>query len=227
MIASVCTSAQTKNFIDQPYIEVNGTADTSITPDEIYIKFSISENDTKDRISIEEAETKMINALKYIGIKTEKDLTVSNMLSYYRSYFLKSKGVLKTKEYIVKVPNAKAVADVFKALEENDLSNAYIYKVDHSDLDNIKLACRVLALKQAREKAQLSAQSLSQNLGPAIHITDANQTPTNPYYGTMSEVVVTGYAMRDYETKSKTNYADIDFEKIKVNVSLNVAFVLR
>ena len=46
--------SQTKNFIDQPYIEVNGTADTAITPNEIYIKIIISEADTKNKISVEE-----------------------------------------------------------------------------------------------------------------------------------------------------------------------------
>ena len=32
------TLAQTKNFIDQPYIEVGGYADTLITPNQIFIK---------------------------------------------------------------------------------------------------------------------------------------------------------------------------------------------
>lgn len=41
--------SQTKNFIDQPYIEVNGTVDTLITPDEIFIKIIISERDTRDK----------------------------------------------------------------------------------------------------------------------------------------------------------------------------------
>jgi len=35
--------AQTKNFIDQPYIEVFGYADTLVTPNLIYIKIIIDE----------------------------------------------------------------------------------------------------------------------------------------------------------------------------------------
>ncbi len=41
--------AQMKNFIDQPYIEVAGNADTLVTPDEIYISIEISEKDTKTK----------------------------------------------------------------------------------------------------------------------------------------------------------------------------------
>ena len=44
-------SQTTKNFIDQSYIDVNGSADTATTPDEIYIKIAISENDTKNNTS--------------------------------------------------------------------------------------------------------------------------------------------------------------------------------
>ena len=50
-------NAQYKNFIDQPYIEVNGNADTMVTPNEIYIQIQLSEKDTKDKVSIEELET--------------------------------------------------------------------------------------------------------------------------------------------------------------------------
>ena len=58
---ALTASAQTKNFIDQPHIEVDGVADTLITPDEIYIKIIISEKDTRDRQSVEELEKRMVD----------------------------------------------------------------------------------------------------------------------------------------------------------------------
>ena len=73
-----------KNFIDQPYIEVNGNTDTLVTPDEIYIRIMISENDTRNKTSVEELEIKMINVLKSLGINTEKDLTTNDILSNFR-----------------------------------------------------------------------------------------------------------------------------------------------
>lgn len=53
---------QTKSFIDQPYIEVSGNADTLVTPNQIFIKIVISERDSKNRVSVEELENKMISA---------------------------------------------------------------------------------------------------------------------------------------------------------------------
>ena len=56
------TSAQngSKNFIDQPYIEVSGHAQTEVTPDEIYVRIILNENDKKGRISIEKQENFLI-----------------------------------------------------------------------------------------------------------------------------------------------------------------------
>ena len=88
--------AQTKNYIDQPYIEVSGYADSLVTPNEIYIRINISESDTRDKIPVEESESKMVAGLKALGINTEKDLTTNDLGSNYRFYLLKQKDVLKT-----------------------------------------------------------------------------------------------------------------------------------
>lgn len=84
--------SQVKNFIDQPYVEVIGSADTLITPNEIYIKITISERDSKDKLSVEDQENKMIIAFKKLNINTELNLTSSDMLSNYKNYLLKQKG---------------------------------------------------------------------------------------------------------------------------------------
>ena len=64
--------SQTKNFIDQPYLETSAKADTLVIPDRIYLDILISEKDTKDKKSIEELEILMEEKLKSIGIDTKK-----------------------------------------------------------------------------------------------------------------------------------------------------------
>jgi len=80
---------QTKKFIDQPYMEVNGYADTLVIPNLIYISVIISEKGNGDRVSVEERENKMIAAFKSMGISPETDLTINDMLSNYKFYLLK------------------------------------------------------------------------------------------------------------------------------------------
>ncbi|MEX0272764.1 MAG: SIMPL domain-containing protein, partial [Flavobacteriaceae bacterium] len=49
---------QTKNFIDQPYLETSARVDTLVTPDIIYLHILIREQDEKGRVSVEEMENK-------------------------------------------------------------------------------------------------------------------------------------------------------------------------
>lgn len=213
---------QTKNFIDQPYIEVNGNADTLITPNEIFIKIVISEKDTKDKVSVEESELKMVNALKALGIDTEKDLTTNDMSSNFRSYLLKGKDVLKTKQYILKVKDALTASKVFIQLEELGISNTSIDRVDHSDLDNIRNLMRVKAVSDAKARAVALTKPLNQSVGAAIHITDLDVN--NLLQGRLYGVSIRGAATF---SKSVEELPKIEFEKIKVAANTSVTFILR
>jgi uncharacterized protein len=214
--------SQTKNFIDQPYIEVTGNADTMVTPNEIYIKIVISEADTKDKVSVEDLEIKMVNALKALGIETEKDLTTSDMASNFKYYFLRGKDVLKTKEYILKVTDGVTATKVLMQLEDLNISNTSIDRVDHSDMENIKNLMRTKAVENAMSRAVALTKPLNQTIGPAIYIADNNTY--NPNMGGMDEQIVVGYAAR---RKTEVELPKIDFEKIKITMNINVKFILK
>jgi len=216
---------QTKNFLDQPYLEVAGSADTLVIPNEIYIKILISEKDTKDRTSVEELELKMYNALKSLGIDVDKNLTTSDMGSNFKFYFLRSKDVMKSKQYIIKVGDAVTASKVFIELENLGISNTSIDRVDHSDLENIKNQMRSRAVENAKARAIALTKPLNQIVGPAIHIADNEVYNTsNQLRGRLEEVVVVGYGMRK---QSGADLPKIEFEKIKVATNINVKFVLK
>ena len=61
-------NSQTKNFIDQPYLETTATADTLVQPDIIFLDILIQEKDSKNKISVEELETKMAKTLEALNI---------------------------------------------------------------------------------------------------------------------------------------------------------------
>ncbi len=216
---------QTKNFLDQPYIEISGSVDTLVTPNEIFIKIIITEKESRDRISVEELEIKMVNALKALGLDTEKDLTTNDMTSNFRFYILKSKDVLKTKQYILKVRDAVTASKVFIALEELGISNTSIDRVDHSDLENIRNLMRTKAIANAKRRAIALTKPLNQTVGLAIHIAEnENYNANNMVQGRLSEVVVTGYGV---DKKMKQELPNIEFQKIKVAANINVKFMLK
>ena len=215
--------SQTKNFIDQPYIEVSGNADTLLTPNEIFIRILLSEKDTRDRISIEDLELKMVNTLKALSLDTEKDLTTSDMSSNFKFYLLKSKDVLKAKLYTLKVKDAVTASQVFIKLEEIGISNTSIERVDHSDIDNIKNLMRSKAISDAKSRAIALTKSLNQSVGQAIHISDIENF-NQPLQGRAAGIQIRGLAaiQNDYKDLPK-----IEFEKIKVSANISAKFILK
>ncbi len=75
LLSCQLVKGQTKNFIDQPYLETTATIDTIVKPDIIYLDILLREKDNKNRISVEELENKMANTLESIGIELKKQLT--------------------------------------------------------------------------------------------------------------------------------------------------------
>jgi uncharacterized protein len=211
---------QSKNFIDQPYLEVTGNADTLLTPDEIYIRISISEKDTKDRMPVEELELKMYNALKTQGIDVDKNLTSTDMSSNFKYYFLKEKDVLKSKSYLLKVNDAVTASKAFIELEGLGISNTSIDRVDHSNLNQIRSLMRSSAVGNAKTRAMSLATPLNQTVGSAIHIADNEvYNVGNQLSGRVMGIVAVGYSTKK---KSNEELPKIEFEKIKVSANVNV-----
>jgi len=215
--------AQMKSFIDEPYVEVAGNADTLVTPNEIYIQIEISEKDTKNKTSVEELERKMFDALKAMGIDVEKNLTTSDISSNFKNYFLKGKEVLKSKEYMLKVKDAVTASKVFIKLEDLGISNSNIDHVDYSQMEAMKNIMRTKAIENAKARALALTEPLHQQVGPAIFISDNESYIMHP----MMEGKVAGLQIRADANAADQQLPQIDFEKIKISANINAKFILK
>ncbi len=213
-----------KNFIDQPYIEVNGMADTLITPNEIFVDITISESDSKDRRSVEEQEQRLLKALKTLGINTDKDLVTKNFSSKYAVYGMSAK-VVKTKTYQVKVNSGMMLSRLFSVLEENKISNANVAKIGHTDMEKIRMLCRAKAVRNARDKAVTMTAVLGQDPGPALFMNNySNVTVSAPFYNNTDSYL---YKSKVKAENGSADIAEIEFEQIRVQEQAEVKFILK
>ena len=221
LLFSTVIFAQTKSFLDVPYLETSAQVDTLVTPDKIYLNITIQEKDSKGRVSVEEQENKMAQRLKALGIDLDKQLVIKDLSSNFEKYFLRGKEVLKSKQYSLLVYTGKQAADVLVALEQLDIANAFLEKTEYSKMDDLELTLKSRAVKKAKQKAVALTQPLGQKVGLAIHIVD-NSQPYYPRYNNapmMEMKANSGYVNQDKPL-------DIDFEKIKVESTVNVKFAL-
>lgn len=163
LLIAAGASAQEKNFLDKPYIEVTGKADMEVTPDEIYVRIVINEKDNKGKVSVEQQEKEMFRRLKAAHIDIEKDLVVQDMSSDLQTYFLRKNAILSTKTYQLKVSSAAQLGQAFEALQAAGIADVNIERTDVSNMDELRQQVRADAAKAARKNAEVLAEAVGPN----------------------------------------------------------------
>lgn len=218
---TMTTYAQSKNFLDIPYLETSARVDTLVSPDKIYLNITIQEKDSKGKKSVEEQENKMANSLKSLGIDLEKQLVIKDLSSNFKKYFLRQKDVLKSKQYSLLVYSGKEAGEVLMALEKLGIANTYLEKTEYSKMEALELELKTKAVVKAKKKAEALTSPLGQKVGAAIHILDTS-TPYYPRYNQAPRMEMKAMSMDMAEAEP----LDIGFEKIKVETSVNIKFEL-
>lgn len=226
ILTSFITFSQEKNFIDKPYLEVQGKADTLVTPNRIYIDVLISEKDVKGKKSVEELENDMLNKLKTLGIDVDKNVAMQDMMSNYKKFFLKQTDIQKLKSYSILVYDAKTTAKVFIGLEEVGLSNVRIDKLEHSEEKKLQLLMNSKAIENAKANAVSFTKPLGQTVGKAIFIGNIINS-VSQLSGYVAGISIRGASsIKKYDQQSENYNTNIEFEKITISSEIGVRFAL-
>jgi len=212
--------SQQKNFIDQPYIEVKGSADTLVSPDRIYLNITISEEDSKGKSSVEELEQKIILEFKKLNIDIEKQLFVSDASSNFKSYFLSGQKVLKTKQYNLLVYKASTLGDAVKSLQDIGIANVNLGKTDHSKMEELKTQMKAKAVANAKQNAKAMTNAIDQTLGKAIFISETNSFA----YALQSKA--SGMQIRETSSMDEESSPNLSFDQFKINSEVLLRFIL-
>ena len=218
-------SAQ-REFLDQPYIEVEAEADTLVVPDRIYVSITLNEADSKNKKSVEEQEKQLETILKKLKINTDKDLSVLDYSSNFKKYFLKGQNILKTKKYSLLVRDAYTLANVIISLEEAGISNTEVEKVEYSKYRELLLELRSEAVKRSRITADKLVKPLNQKAGKALYISDMNYREMGDYEVQAMMDITPEPRTYKKEGASEEFLRKLDIKKMKVYVVIRVNYQL-
>lgn len=222
LILSSTAFAQ-KNFIDQPFVETTAKADTLVIPDKIYIAINLNESDSKNKKSVEEQEKLLATTLKKLNINTEKDLSLHDLTSNFKNYFLKGQNILKSKMYSLLVGDAVTAGNVLAELENVGISNVSIERTEYSKAEELILKLKVKAVGKSKLIAEKLAKSLNQKIGKALYISDIN-TISNALQGQVAGIQIRGMSSIYGSRAADPIYTE--FQKVKFEVDVNVKYVL-
>lgn len=217
-----------KAYKSEPYIEVTGHFEKKIVPDEIYLSIMIKERESgRDKISVEQQEEELKQALNELSIPLE-NLTVSDAEADYIRLKWNKKAVISQSEYELKLSTAQELVDVLRKLDEIKIDNAFISKVSHSKIKELRKEVEIEAIKAAKTKADYLLAAIGQETGSALIINERS-TSTNEYY--VDGVQVRGSrasSMNGYETLDKAkSLGTVDFKKIKLESMIYVKFEIK
>ncbi|PWK28875.1 hypothetical protein LV89_00428 [Arcicella aurantiaca] len=209
-------------------IEVNGSAEQEVLPDEIFVSISLreyfKEKDNKNKVDIMVLEKQLQKAVEEAGIPKE-NFTIG-AINGYREWWGKKKPTtfLETKNYILKVPNLYKIDGIVSKVEEKGVAGINIDRYEFSKIEQLRRDIKIKALQAAKEKAKYLLEGIGEQLGEAIEIIEID----NGY--SPQPVAYSNMMMRSAKMEMAADAmpeSTIDVQKIKVRYEIKAVFRIK
>lgn len=206
---------------NRAFIEVSGTAETFVVPDEIYLQIVLQERmEGKEKITIDRQETELKKHLKDLGFDLS-NLSLSSANADYRSVRKREKDVLISKSYVLKLNTTDQLAKVYDRLDKMNAFDAFVQRVANSKIIDFQKDTRIKALKAAKEKVDYLLAAIGQQAGTALQITEIeNYVEEGPSQPRLMAVKSLNMISEDLQTPEES----IAFTKIKVRSAYQVRY---
>lgn len=208
---------------ETPYIEVVGTGEMEIVPDQIYISFTLKERfEGKTKIAIEDQEKEMKKKLMKLDIDL-KDLQLADATSDFIKIKRKKTDVIASKDYLLKVSTTGTLAKVFEMLDEINAFNADIQRVDHSEITKFRKEVKIMAIQAAKEKAGYLLTGIGEALGKPLFI---QERETYDEFQPLRKTVANSMMVMDVAQKEEA-LPELSFQKIKLKYAVFARFAIK
>ena len=208
-------------------IEVTGSAEQEVLPDEIFVTVSLREyfkdKDNKNKIDIMVLEKQLQKAVEEAGIPKE-NFTIGT-ISGNREWWGKKKPTtfLESKSYIIKVPNLYKIDGIISKVDDKGIAFTNIDRYEFSKIEQLRKEIKIKALQAAKEKAKYLLEGIGEQMGEALDIIEIDQSYSpQPVYSNMmmrsARVEVASDAMPE---------SNVDVQKIKVRYEMKASFRIK
>lgn len=165
------------------YIEVTGSAEMYVEPDEIVFSIQLKEywieeftnpnnpKKFKNKVLIEELERDLFKTLAQIGIQKEQIL-INNIGNSWRS---RGQELLFTKDYEISITNFAQIDSLFQLLNKKGVEHIYIKEFKNKQITEFRKQVKIMALQAAKDKATYLLESIGKNCGDVILIQEIEE----------------------------------------------------
>ncbi len=184
-----CNQSQTTVQTKERTIEVSGTAEKEVVPDEVYFTITLQEyKKNGKKINLADMEKILLDRALKMDIKKE-DLKLDNLTAYSYNYYYYGYGysrkrddVMATGTYRVKLKDTEQMDKLLENNEGLNVTYAYLSNFACSKKEKYNEELREKALKITKEKATKLLAAVGAELGEVISITDGGVVNSNNSY---------------------------------------------
>ena len=221
-LLSYTLSAQ--NTETAPRIEVTGNAEIEVIPNVINVQITLKEYlDGQFKVTVSEQETKMRNMLKIAGVDLSK-LNLANENADFVTVTKKNRYEAADKTFILTVSSPYLLTNTFQVLNGLNIKDAKVISVTHSKMDSLRQAARIMALQDAKTKANSLIRGIGNRLAKPLVIKEVDFIPFENDVMRPKNTDPANTA-RTKEGIIEDEYT-VEFKKIKIQSAVFVRFAI-
>ena len=216
-------------------IEVTGSSEMELVPDEIYLTFTLKEYlKDKSKIKIENIKKTFLEVCKKAGLN-EKDISISNYngnetYDYYWYYRRKREpNFVASISYQIIVKSMDVIDKIVDEMNSDAVENFYINKVSHSNIEEKRKEVKNNAVIACKTKAESMLNSIGEKIGNALLIqeieNDMASTPSYGYAGVEDNLYSNSISKSNFELDNSSINPDI--KSIKLRYVIKAEFEIK
>lgn len=217
------------------FIEVTGSAEMEVQPDEIVFTIKYSEywkeefekgkvyTDYVTKISIEEIENSVFAELKSVGI-TKEQMILSDATSS-SIWVSEGKGFRKSKTISIILKDFGKVNEIMYTVKTKGVNYMSISELKNKDITNFRKQVKIEAIKAAKEKANYLLQSVGENIGKLLTVVELDNSNNNNYYYPMRQQ--NSYSNSIMTSSVTTSDNEVNVKKIKLKYEVKVKYEIK
>ena len=222
MICALTTTHFAQAQPERRVIEVSGSAERWITPDEFTFKITLNERmEKKEKITIDQQEAALRRELTALGVDVAKDLSVYDISSTY--FRRKVRDVLGTKDYRLKIRDLQKIAQLQDLADRLNVGKLELIESEHSEITRLRRETKMDAMKAAKDKADYLLGSIGQRTGKPVYIKEEDETARPSYAANTYSNTVTSNISRQGLTSVDDDDA-LSFSQIKLRFVIVAKF---
>ena len=209
LLATLSLQAQT----NERYIEVTGTSEIEIVPDEIHYLIEIREyfkeefdgkskpEEYRTKVPLAEIEQGLREALANSGIP-QTAIRTQEIGDYWRQ---QGQDFLVSKKFDITLTDFNQINEIVKRIDTKGINTMRIGELENNDMPAYHQKGKIEALKAAQRKATYLVEALGKRLGEVIRIMEKDSGNVSPF--AQSNVMSSDAASFDNFRTIKKNYS--------------------